>query len=378
MNRSSCGGLLVAVLVTFVGVPGVWAQGNTTQAEGWQGPRPTPQQRAPLPTPQQPAPSGKQVLEIPSQPQQPVPALPTPQAVIPPRPQPAQGQPTQLITVTITDPQGHYIPGLRPEDFLLYEEDLPQKITYFNTGQDEPVSLGLLVDMSSSMLRKIARARQALRSFADAIHPQDEVFLEAFNQRPQLLQDFTDSRALLVQATALLQPLGETALYDAILDGLRRVKQGRCQKRALVVITDGMDTASSASLTETIEAVRRAGVMLYIIGIGDPASSSLAGGSWGARGPFMVRRGGRVNETVDSRTLQAFSDETGGKYFLLNTADVVGSAAVLDGATQTIADELRHQYSLGYRSPLKGDVYRSVRVETRRAGLLVRMPQGVD
>ena len=160
MNRSSCGGLLVAVLVTFVGVPGVWAQGNTTQAEGWQGPRPTPQQRTPLPTPQQPAPSGKQVLEIPSRPQQPVPALPTPQAVIPPRPQPAQGQPTQLITVTVTDPQGHYIPGLRPEDFLLYEEDLPQKITYFNTGQDEPVSLGLLVDMSSSMLSKIARARQ--------------------------------------------------------------------------------------------------------------------------------------------------------------------------------------------------------------------------
>ena len=378
MSRSSCGGLLVAVLVTFAGVPGVCAQGNTTQADGWQGPRPTPQQRTPLPTPQQPAPSGKQVLEIPSHPQQPVLDLPTPQAVIPPRPQPERVQPTQLITVTVTDPQGHYIPGLRPEDFLLYEEDLPQKITYFNTGQDEPVSLGLLVDMSSSMLSKIARARQALRSFADAIHPQDEVFLEAFNQRPQLLQDFTDSRALLVQATALLQPLGETALYDAILDGLRRVKQGRRQKRALVVITDGMDTASSASLTETIEAVRRAGVMLYTIGIGNPASSSLAAGSWGARGPFMVRRGGGVNETVDSRTLQAFSDETGGKYFLLNTADVVGSAAVLDGATQTIADELRHQYSLGYTSPLKGDVYRSVRVETSRAGLLVRTPQGAD
>ncbi|TMA59186.1 MAG: VWA domain-containing protein, partial [Deltaproteobacteria bacterium] len=167
-------------------------------------------------------------------------------------------------------------------------------------------------------------------------------------------------------------------LYDAILDGLRRVKQGRRQKRALVVITDGMDTASSASLTETIEAVRRAGVMLYTIGIGNPTSSSLAAGSWGARGPFMVRRGGGVNETVDSRTLQAFSDETGGKYFLLNTADVVGSAAVLDGATQMVADELRHQYSLGYTSPLKGDVYRSVRVETRRAGLLVRTPQGAD
>jgi hypothetical protein len=80
---------------------------------------------------------------------------------------------------------------------------------------------------------------------------------------------------------------------------------------------------------------------------------------------------------VDARTLQEFSDETGGKNFLLNTADVVGSGLILDQATQAISDELRQQYSLGYKSPLKGDVYRSIRVEVRRDGITVRTHKGM-
>jgi VWFA-related protein len=303
--------------------------------------------------------------------------------------------------VTVTDPQGHYVPGLTREDFLLYEDDVSQEITYFNTGQDEPVSLGFIVDTSGSMLNKITQARRALRRFMNTIRPQDEVFLEAFNQRPTVLQDFTDSRALLLQATSLLQPQGETALYDAILDGLQRVQKGRRQKKVLVVITDGLDGASAASREQTIAAIRHSGVVVYTIGVGNPEGGLRAVGGqgsglppsmmprpWGgpAMGPF---RGGPmmgpplgsptavVDETVDSRTLQLLSEETGGRNFLLNTADVVGSMAVLDSATQAISDELRQQYSLGYLSPLKGDLYRGVRVETRRGGLVVRTRKGI-
>ncbi len=130
-------------------------------------------------------------------------------------------RPTQLVTVTVTDRQGAYVSELRREDFLLYEDGVPQEITYFNTGQDEPVSLGIVVDTTGSMHSKIDHDRQALRRFVDAIHPQDEVFIEAFNVQPMLLQDFTDSRPLLAHAISLLRPAGQTALYDAIIDGLR-------------------------------------------------------------------------------------------------------------------------------------------------------------
>lgn len=387
MSMSSRIGILLILLLTLGSVPGALAQGNKIQQNGWQGPRPAPQQPAPPPTLQSPpVPAGKQVLELPSHPQSATPDLPGQQTVVPPSPQPITVRPSQLITVTVTDRDGRYVPGLRREDFVVYEEDMPQAITYFNTGQDEPVSLGLIVDTSGSMLNKIVSARRALRRFVNTVHPQDEVFLEAFNQHFLLLQDFTDSRALLLQATTQLQPDGGTALYDAILDGLRRVQQGRRQKKALIVITDGLDVNSVASRDQTLDAIRRSGVLVYTIGVGDPAAGSRAIGMMPSMSPFMVRRGmgpfvagprSGVDEAVDSRTLQELSDETGGKNFLLNTADVVGSGMVLDNATQAISDELRQQYSLGYKSPLKGDVYRSVRVEVRRDGLVVRTHKGL-
>src|SRR6266511_6390374 len=226
MSTSSRVGILLILLLTLGCVPGALAQGNKTQQGGWQVPRPAPQQPTPPPVLQPPVPAGKQVLEIPAHPQPAAPDLPGQQTMIPSRPQPTNVRPSQLITMTVTDRDGRYVSGLRREDFIVYEEDMAQDVTYFNTGQNETVSLGFIVDTSASMLNKIVSARRALRRFLGTIRLQDEVFLEAFNQSPQLLQDFTDSRALLLQATSQLQPEGETALYDAILDGLRRVQQG--------------------------------------------------------------------------------------------------------------------------------------------------------
>lgn len=378
MTKTIRTGVLVAVLLVFASVPGVFAQRNTFESDGWQGPRPTPQPETPPLAPQRPAPSGRQVLEIPVQPQQQSLEPLRQQAVIPPRSQETPVRPTQLVTVTVTDQNGGYVPGLRREDFVIYEDGVPQTITYFNTGEKEPVSLGLLIDTSGSMLNKIDRARQALRRFVDTIKLGDEVFIEAFSHQPVLLQDFTDSRMLLTQAISSLRPAGGTALYDAILDGLRRVKRGRHQKKALVVISDGLDTASLASLNQTLSVARRSGVLLYTIGIGNPRGGAGSGGIGVAIGPFVFRGGGggAYNEQVDSRTLQEMSDETGGKHFLLNTADVVGSAAVLDTATQTISRELRQQYSLGYASSSGSNRYRSVRVEARRDDLVVRAQKG--
>jgi Ca-activated chloride channel family protein len=262
----------------------------------------------------------------------------------------------------------------------LYENGVPQEITYFNTGENEPVSMGLIVDTSGSMVGKIDRARFALRRLLDTIRRQDEVFVEAFNHQPFLLQDFTDSRMLLAQAIASLRPVGGTALYDAILDGLHRVRRGRHQKKALIVVSDGVDTASLSSLHQVLNAARRSGVLIYSIGIGNPQGGFSVGGPRIAIGPFIVGGGGGAfDEQIDARTLQEASDATGGQLFVLSTHDVMGNANVLDNATQTISRELRSQYSLGYRAALGREGYRDVHVETRCTGderLVVRSQKG--
>ena len=353
------------------------SQERTLQTEGWQGKRPTPhEQRTIAPAPQRPpVPSGKQVLEIPVQPQRQSLPPTSQQASIPPRRQAIPPRPNQLVTVTVTDQNGGYIPGLQPGDFIVYDGDTRQEITYFNTGENEPVSLGLIVDSSGSMQNKIERARHALRRFINSIKPQDEVFLAGFNAQPFLLQDFTDSRMLLSQGIGLLSPRGGTSLYDAILTGLRRVKRGKHRKKALIVITDGMDTASLSSLRQTVNVSRRSGVLIYTIGIGNPHRRYAQGGGGFNIGPFGIVVGGR-DERVDSKTLQRLCDETGGRHFLLNTRDVVGSRAVLDTATQTISRELRFQYSIGYTSAGGGNQYRSVRIESTRPEVVVRTQKG--
>ena len=376
-------GILLGIGLVLLSVTRVFTQDVTEvtqeralQTEGWQGKRPTPAEQRPLsPAPQRPAPSGKQVLEIPVQPQRPSLPPPSQQASLPPRPQPLRPRPKQLVTVTVTDQNGGYIPGLQPGDFVVYEGDIRQEITYFNTGENEPISLGLIVDSSGSMQNKIGHARHALRRFIHSIKPQDEVFLAGFNAQPFLVQDFTDSRVLLAQGMGLLRPRGGTSLYDAILTGLRRIHRGKHRKRALIVMTDGMDTASLSSLPQTINVSRRSGVLIYTIGIGNPRHRYARGGSGFAIGPFGVVVGGR-DDRVDSKTLQRLSNETGGRHFLLNTRDVVSSKTVLDTATQTISQELRSQYSIGYASSAGGTQYRSVRVESTRPDVVVRTQKG--
>ena len=353
---------------------------HNTQNDDWQGPRPTapaPQQSTPAPAPQRPIRSRPQVLELPSAPQPTNIERPAQQAAPPLPAQPLATRPTQLLTITVTDPHGRYVTGLTAEDFVIYEGDVQQPASYFNTGQKEPVSLGLLVDMSRSMLTKRTRARQALMSFVRAIKPRDEVFLQTFSYRPELLQDFTDSRPLLIQATAQLRPNGKTALYDAILDGLERVQRGQYGKKALIVISDGLDTYSRASLEDTLKAIKNSGVLVYAIGIGSlrrraqivtsPLGRSFVVG--GGPPPLTI-------EGVDTRLLETLSKETGAKHFFLDTNDVISSEDALNQATETIAHELRQQYSLGYMSPVTDNVYRDVRVETRRKGLIVRTQKG--
>jgi Ca-activated chloride channel family protein len=393
MRTRICVGLLLLSFFCLIKPLTTCAQNTEQRPEGWQGPWPgeqqdresAPQKDLPPPGPQRSTPEGKQVLEIPSHPQNPTEPS-HPQTSNPLQPQQETPRPDQLITVTVTDPQGRYVADLQQEDFVLYEDDVPQSITYFNTGEKEPISLGILVDVSGSMRKKIDRAGFALRYLITTIRTGDEIFIEAFAGQPVVLQDFTDSRpVLLATLPALPQELRRqgglcslenaermpethcgTSLYTAILDGLRRLRRGGRQKKALVVISDGMDTRSSNSLEETIQTAQRSGALIYAIGIGrvDQSASFL---------------GGLSDDALDIPTLTRASEATGGRLFTMTTEDALSNTDALNVATQTISRELRSQYSLGY-APLKpGSQYRNLRVEARskdNTPLTVRSPQG--
>jgi Ca-activated chloride channel homolog len=320
------------------------------------------------------------VLEIPGGQQQPEPAVPPPSAMTPQvgpeleipsrqlRMQPGYAQ----ATVTVTDRAGTHITDLTKDDFRLYEDGEQRPIEFFRKDLNAPVSLGIIVDTSGSMEPKIPQARAAIAEFIRNLNPRDDVFLFAFSERPFLLQGFTTNHAAVMSRLALLHAYGRTALYDVILDGLIMVSRGRYDKKALLVVTDGMDTASSSSLDQVVAQARRQGVLVYSIGIGDPnvAMPSLI------FGPFGALIGGDEIDRVDAHTLQVLSTETGAKTYIIRE---VGDGELLRQATESISNELREQYTVGFTSPNPvHEGYRSLKVEVpKRPDVTVRVRKGI-
>lgn len=227
------------------------------------------------------------------------------------------------LTVTVTDPYNRLVTGLDKQNFVVYEDKIKQPIEFF-ADEDVPVSLGIIFDVSGSMKGKIDRAREALKAFVQASHDNDDFFLVGFNQRANLLAEFTDGEALLNKLT-FVDTRGQTALYDAAYLGIEKVRQGRHNKRALLLISDGQDNSSRYSYGELRKLLKEADVQIYCIGIVE-----LGGGSGGSL------------DLQGQSILEEMSQVTGGKAFFPR------SAAELEDATTRIALELRRQYSIGY------------------------------
>ncbi|MGH7905890.1 MAG: VWA domain-containing protein [Candidatus Binataceae bacterium] len=261
----------------------------------------------------------------------------------------------EQVTVTVTNPQNGYVTGLRKNDFRLFVDGQQRPIAFFRQDLHTPVSVGILVDTSGSMQPKLPQARAAITEFLNKLNSNDDVFLFAFSVRPFLLQGFTTDHGLVMSRLVLLHAYGQTALYDAVLDGLLMVSHGRYDKKALLVVTDGMDNASQSTLPQVVAQARRLGVLIYSIGIGDPNGSSMPGL---AIGPFIF--GGDIDR-VDAPTLRLLSNETGAKTFVVRE---VGDGAALREDMAAISRELREQYTLGFvaSNPSAGG-YRTVRVE---------------
>ncbi|HQR32385.1 MAG TPA: VWA domain-containing protein [Blastocatellia bacterium] len=232
---------------------------------------------------------------------------------------------TELVslTITVTDPYNRLVTGLDKQHFEIFEDKVKQEITHFS-DDDVPVSLGIVFDVSGSMKGKLERARDALKAFIQTSHNDDDFFLVGFNQRANLLAEFTDGDTL-SNKLHLVDPKGQTAVYDAVYLGIEKVKQGHHDKRALLLISDGQDNSSRYTYGELRKLLKEAGVQIYCIGIVE-----MGGGSGGA----LDMQGQGILEEI--------AQVTGGKAFFPRTA------AELEDQTTRIALELRHQYSIGY------------------------------
>jgi VWFA-related protein len=301
------------------------------------------------------------------------------------------------VTATVTDQTGRFVPGLRKEDFVVYEDDQPVEVTHFS-AERVPVSLGIVLDTSTSMAgEKIREALAALDRFAyDLLDQQDELFIYRFSNYPALVQGWTTDRQLIARALGRMTADGGTAMYDAVVEALPLAARGRHPKKALVVISDGNDTSSRAEIREVKQRIRESEVLVYAIGLDSQESErndrravprppprvpfpiplpfpprGPGRFSLGAASPQFGSIRSRGDDRVNVSALRDMTDDSGGR------TEIVREARDLNPATAAIADELSKQYSLGYPSPGKQDrQWHSIRVEVRRGAYRVRARRG--
>ena len=258
-----------------------------------------------------------------------------------------------MVTATVVDAAGKLVTGLTRDDFTVYDDSEEQTITQF-VSERAPVSLGILLDVSDSMTgKRMDDARAALDRFlGELLDEEDEAFVGVFNHRPRMITPWTLRPAQLRGALDGVIPTGGTAIYDAIVQALPRFTSRAHQRAAVVVISDGADTASDIDLRALRSTLRRSDAFVYAIAVDSPQRT-------------------RINTTVDPAALRAVTDDSGG------FTDVVRDTSELGPVTERIATELNSQYLLGYVSPHPDDGgYHSVRVKTKNAELRVRSRKG--
>src|SRR6266403_2815469 len=174
-----------------------------------------------------------------------------------------------LVNVTVTDPYSRIVTGLEPDNFRVFEDNVEQEVVNFSS-EDVPISIGVILDLSSSMANKLGKAKEAALQFFKTANPQDEFFLVGFNDRARLISPFTHNVEDLQSAMLPASAKGKTALPDAIYLGLNQMRIASNGKRALLIISDGGDNSSRYTEKDIKRIVREADTQLYSIGIFDP------------------------------------------------------------------------------------------------------------
>ena len=295
----------------------------------------------------------------------------------------AQEQPvfrsrTELVTLTatVTDRSGGRVTRLRQEDFTIFEEGVQHEVAFFGAGDDTPTSIGIVIDVSGSMVDKIDDVRDALVHFIATLRADDEVFITSFAQGVDVDVEFTRDADRLRRAVGRLRANGGTALYDAVIDGVDRLARGRHPKKALLIISDGNDTDSAASRRDAERAVVRSESVVYAFGIGHGSRGSFGHDVFGGHGGVGGRRAPQL-DAVDLGVLRDLAEPAGGRAYLLEDAHRDGRDLV-DEAVAEVASELRQQYTLGYypTNPATDGKFRRVQVRVAKPDYRVRAREG--
>lgn len=332
-----------------------------------------------------------------------------PQAQSPPElKRPQEGQPkiavevkTVSVLATVRDKHGKIISNLTKDDFQLDEDGRPQTINYFAHESDLPLRLGLLVDTSLSQRRLIDQERSASYSFLDHLLREDKdlAFVIHFDREVELLQEFTPSRPKLQAALqALATPQfdgssggggrgggnggggrgrgshgGGTLLYDAVFLGSDELMSKQQGRKALVILSDGVDHGSKETMAEAISTAQRADTIIYSILFADDEENARPGGF--GMGGHGGGHGGRFppqeQRSDGKKILEQISKETGGRMFKVSKKETV------DAIYAEIEEDLRHQYSLAY-TPDKGDTvgYHKIHLLAKPKDLVVQARDG--
>jgi Ca-activated chloride channel homolog len=254
-----------------------------------------------------------------------------------------------LIPVTVTDPLNRFVLGLQKQDFHLFEDGAEQKIVNFS-GEDAPLSLGLVFDTSGSMGDKLRTSRQAALRLLTTMNALDEAFLIQFSDHAQLAVPFTSETDQLQNSLASVQPGGLTAMLDAAGLALRTMQKAKNPRKAILIISDGGDNNSRYTAAEIESLVREADVQVYAMGIFEPDFL-----------PVLSKE-----EISGPRLLSDLAEQTGGRAFSASDPADLPNVAVRIGI------ELRNQYVLAYspKNQKKDGKYRRVEVK-------VNQPPGV-
>jgi VWFA-related protein len=253
-----------------------------------------------------------------------------------PRPKPASAAPAKpkssirtdtslvLVPVSVCDPFNRPVTGLEKDHFKIFDDKVEQTVTHF-AMDDEPVAVGLVFDISGSMGSKLRISREAASQFFKTANPEDDFFLVEFNDTPKLVVPLGREIATIQNQLTFAQSKGRTALLDAVFLALHELKKSDKNRKALLIISDGGDNCSRYTETEVRNLVRESDVLIYAIGIYEPAGS----------------RGRTPEEIEGPGLLSDIAEQTGGRHFPADISELPDIAA-------KIGIELRNRYVLGY------------------------------
>ncbi|HKP82802.1 MAG TPA: VWA domain-containing protein [Pyrinomonadaceae bacterium] len=259
-----------------------------------------------------------------------------------------------VLNLTVTDHEGHYVKALKKSDFKIYEDGVevqPDMIASFSL-HESPYAAVVLLDSSGSMEERFSLARSAAIRFLDGLRPEDVAAVYRFDSKVERVQEFSGGRDLAPTAYAI-RAKGMTTLNDAIVEAAKTLADRSEQRKAIVILSDGMDTYSKASSGKALESALAVGATIYAV---DMSSLDIAGSA----------------KRQSAASLKEFAEKTGGRFVA-----TPGGPALRD-AFSGIAEELGHQYTIAYRPANKkhDGKWRTLDVKLSRQDLTVRTRKG--